>query len=106
MELRDVWIGKARQPNSSQQDASDALVQVQEAEGAEPSAAAAAESKQKKEIRELQAYLKQLNAKTNLLDLASEVFADKKLLQYGWMSLGFKHFMKLDFVNPFCEGKI
>ena len=92
-----MWLGKQSEKHGdSNTEQTDALVpaseragqseQAEQAEQPGPSGSAG-ESKQQKELRELQAYLKQLNAKTNLLDLASEVFADKKLLTYGWMTL-------------------
>ena len=69
MELRDVWLGKGQGKPAQEPETSDA--------------------KKAKEVRELNAYLKQLNAKTNLLDLTSEVLGDEKLLSYGWMTLDF-----------------
>ena len=97
MELRDVWLGKAPAQVEAEPDPSVACMPAEAAEAPEapeqpassdaPPAQAADESRRRKEMRDLQAYLKQLNAKTNMLDLATEVFNDEKLLSYGWMSL-------------------
>ena len=95
MELRQVWLGKA--PAQVEAEPVPSMMEVMPGEAVEapdqpasshaPPAPAAEESRKRKEMRDLQAHLKQLNAKTNLLDLATEVFNDEKLLSYGWMNL-------------------
>ena len=95
-----MWLGKGQGKPSQEPEPSDAIMPAADAP-ADTDAAdqnpqtssgpgrGESETKKAKEVRELNAYLKQLNAKTNLLDLATEVLGDKKLLSYGWMTLDF-----------------
>lgn len=94
LKLRQVWLGKQTDidddaaASHAPDPPGDAMVPADsDAPNAPASSARAAENKQQKELRDLKAYLKKLNAKTNLLDLASEVLSDRKLLMYGWMRL-------------------
>lgn len=99
MELRDVWLGKGQGKPAQEPETSDAIMPAgapadtdaadQNPQTSSGPGTGVSETKKAKEVRELNAYLKQLNAKTNLLDLTSEVLGDEKLLSYGWMTLDF-----------------
>ena len=105
LELRQTWLGKTgAQPGGDDADTALALADASDAPPAAAStpyqrtAAALAgvpaepATRKSKEMRELSAYLKQLTAKTNLLDLTHDVLSDKRLRTYGWMMLGVHSF--------------
>lgn len=114
LELRSAWLGKGDQRDTPMEmlDGQDpkalaigegpAAGQLVEdnpsrrtaaalnrggANRANPSEPAARTAKQQKSLDD---YLKQLNAKTNLLDLCTEVLSDRRLQVFGWMILGLK----------------
>ena len=97
-----MWLGKpvssTPAPDENNPATSDSMALVAqlpgdqggddgEGGGGESVGAVGRSGKKAKEIKDLQNYPKTLNAKTNLLDLCSEVLADKRLLAYGWMKL-------------------